>query len=167
MDIIDNFLSKESYKKIYKTLLSKNFPWYVSNIIYPDAKFKDNKMLNVQFKSTFATGNHRPADNSKGLDLVDPILKKINPTEIYRIKANLTVGRNNPECTSFHIDSSKPGFTGIYYVNTCNGYTLFEESKIKVESVANRMLIFDNKLKHTGVTCTDSKFRVVINFNWC
>ncbi len=124
-------------------------------------------MLNVQFKSTFATGNHRIADNDKGLDLVDPILKKINPTKIYRIKANLTVGRNNPECTSFHIDSSNLGLTGIYYVNTCNGYTLFEESKIKVESVANRMLIFDNKLRHTGVTCTDSKFRVVINFNWC
>lgn len=166
MDIIDNFLPKERYKKIYKTLLSRKFPWYVSNII-SETSFKDNQMLNVQFKSTFYTGNSKVADNDKGLDLVDPILKKINPTKIYRIKANLTVGRNNPECTSFHIDSSNPGLTGIYYVNTCNGYTLFEESKIKVESVANRMLIFDNKLRHTGVTCTDSKFRVVINFNWC
>lgn len=166
MDIIDNFLPKENYKKIYKTLLSRKSPWYVSNII-SEKSFKDNQMLNVQFSRMFYTGNSRGADNNKGLDLVDPILEKINPTKIYRIKANLTVGRNNPECTSFHIDTSKPGLTGIYYVNTCNGYTLFEESKIKVESVANRMLIFDNKLRHTGVTCTDSKFRVVINFNWC
>ena len=166
MDIIDNFLPEEDYKKIRRTILNTGFPWHRSNIV-SGRNFKDDQMLNVQFKSTFFTRSKKPEDNSKGLELVDPILKKINPTELYRIKANLNVGRTNPVCTSFHIDCYDPGLTGIYYVNTCNGYTLFEESKIKVESIANRMLIFDNKLRHTGVTCTDNKFRVVINFNWC
>ena len=45
--------------------------------------------------------------------------------------------------------------TSIFYVNTNNGYTKFEDGSI-VESVANRMLIFDSnlgskKMKNTSV----------------
>ena len=50
-------------------------------------------------------------------------------------------------------------------LNTCNGYTKFKKSG-KVKSVANRMVIFDSNLEHQGVTCTDKKRRVVINFNY-
>ena len=45
-----------------------------------------------------------------------------------------------------------------------------EENKFKngdkVESVANRVVIFDSKLQHQAVSCTDEKVRVVINFNY-
>ena len=36
----------------------------------------------------------------------------------------------------------------------------------KVKSVANRMVIFNSSLEHTGFSCTDEKIRIVINFNW-
>ena len=36
----------------------------------------------------------------------------------------------------------------------------------KVESVANRVVIFDPTLEHRSVTCTDEKRRIVINFNY-
>ncbi len=55
--------------------------------------------------------------------------------------------------------------TSIFYVNTNNGYTKFEDGTI-VESVANRMVIFPANIKHTGTTCSDEKRRVVINFNY-
>ena len=50
-------------------------------------------------------------------------------------------------------------------MNTNNGYTEFEKGDI-VESVENRMVIFDSNLKHQTVTCTDEKIRIVINFNY-
>ena len=45
------------------------------------------------------------------------------------------------------------------------GWTQFKKGG-KVKSVANRMVIFDNNLLHAGVTCTDEKCRVVMNFNY-
>ena len=55
--------------------------------------------------------------------------------------------------------------TAIFYANTNNGYTKFENGLI-VESVANRMVFFSADMKHTGTSCTDEKTRVVINFNY-
>ena len=55
--------------------------------------------------------------------------------------------------------------TSIFYVNTNNGYTKFEDGT-KVESVANRLVSFPANKKHTGTSCTDEKTRVVINFNY-
>ena len=55
--------------------------------------------------------------------------------------------------------------TAIFYVNTNNGYTKFEDETI-VESVANRVVTFPANMKHTGTSCTDEKTRVIINFNY-
>lgn len=163
MNVIDNFLEEEEFKKIRKTFLSIRFPWFISEII-DDKSFKENKILNIQLCNLLF--KNKKIRNDLAFDLVKPILKKINCTELYRVKANMNFGDLDPVLSSFHVDTSSPGLTGIYYINTCNGYTLFEEGGIKVDSVENRMLIFDNKLRHTGVTCSDNKLRVVINFNW-
>ena len=55
--------------------------------------------------------------------------------------------------------------TSIFYVNTNNGYTEFEDGT-KVESVENRLVTFSLNMKHRGTSCTDEKTRVVINFNY-
>ena len=55
--------------------------------------------------------------------------------------------------------------TSILYLNTNNGWTAIKGYG-KVERVANRMVIFDSNLQHSGVTCTDKNRRVVINFNY-
>ena len=46
----------------------------------------------------------------------------------------------------------------IYYMNTCDGYTLFEDGT-KVESNANRLVTFPNGMKHTGTSTTNASFR--------
>ena len=55
--------------------------------------------------------------------------------------------------------------TAVFYVNTNNGYTIFESGE-KVSSVENRMVIFDSNILHTGTTCTDERVRCVLNFNY-
>ena len=52
-----------------------------------------------------------------------------------------------------------------YYVNSNNGYTLFEDGT-RVESVANRYLRLSGDLRHTGTSCSDEDRRVLINFNY-
>jgi len=50
-------------------------------------------------------------------------------------------------------------------LNTCNGWTKFKKGG-KVDCVANRVVIFNSNLEHAGITCTDQKRKVVINFNY-
>ena len=57
-------------------------------------------------------------------------------------------------------------YTAIFYINSNNGYTIFKDTKEKVKSVPNRLLKFDTRMKHSGVSSTDEKRRVVINFNY-
>ena len=98
---------------------------------------------------------------------------------LFRIKANLEGYRSSkPYYSNFHVDCSdeqlyvptidghkhkevKDMTTGIYYVNTCNGYTEFEDGTI-VNSVGNRFVSFPASTKHRGVSQTDTKARVVI-----
>ena len=55
--------------------------------------------------------------------------------------------------------------TAIYYVNTNNGTTKFKSGK-EVESVANRLVIFNSNELHAGSSCTDEHRRCLINFNY-
>jgi hypothetical protein len=73
--------------------------------------------------------------------------------------------------------------TACFYINTNNGSTEFRKEYsdyetlayglppdpdhgAKIESVANRMIIFDSNLEHGGHACTDEKVRVLVNFNY-
>ena len=60
---------------------------------------------------------------------------------------------------------SKKMTTGIYYVNSNDGYTEFEDGKI-VNSIANRMILFRSDRLHRGVSQLDAQVRCVINFNF-
>ena len=82
---------------------------------------------------------------------------------LIRAKAVLTPKTENPQNSGFHIDYPNMT-TATYYINDNNGYTEFRDGS-RVESISNRMLIFDSNLEHAGVTCTDEKRRVLINFN--
>ena len=43
--------------------------------------------------------------------------------------------------------------------------TIFEKGQ-EIESRENRLILFDGRLKHAGTTSTDSKRRILINFNY-
>ena len=105
--------------------------------------------------------------------ILTPIIQRIQPTALHRIKANLTLNgkiQSIDEKKIYHVDSDycleHPGVmtTGIYYVNTNNGFTLFENGE-KVKSVANRLMIFDGLEKHCSVVQTDETARYIININ--
>ena len=87
-----------------------------------------------------------------------------------RVKINLQTITPEIIKRTFHSDmagilGNNPYKTAIFYFNTNNGYTEFETGEI-VESIANRIVIFDGRIKHRGTTCTDQKTRVVLNINY-
>ena len=96
--------------------------------------------------------------------LLDDVISRLNVKKLCRIKANLNPRTLFKRNSGFHTDWDDVT-TSILYLNTNNGGTQFKGGKF-IKSVANRLITFDSNLKHAGVTCTDEKIRVVINFNY-
>jgi len=97
-------------------------------------------------------------------ELIYPILDKINPLTIFRIKLNLLTKTNTIIEHPFHHDHTSENLTSsIFYLNKNNGYTRFKHSKNKIASKANRLITFKSNELHSGTTCTDEEFRLVLN----
>ena len=162
--IIDNFLKKEEFDSLQNKILGADFPWFKNSCV---VKSDDNTTIddryNWQFTHTFYK-DHQPF--SHFLTAIDPILNKIQPLALIRIKANLIPCSEKIIEYPFHVDLEKfSGKTAIFYVNSNNGYTLFKDGT-KIDSLENRLLVFDANTLHTGSNCTDQRVRCVINFNY-
>jgi hypothetical protein len=161
--IIDNVLSKTVADEIVNQLLgNSNFPWYYNNSVLAK-EFPDN-LYNYQFTHNFYTQH----EVSSFFPILFPLVQYLNPESILRIKANLIPRTEVNHRFNFHIDfesESSDRKTAIYYVNSNNGVTVLEDGT-EIEAVANRFVIFNQKIFHTGTSCTDQKIRSVINFNY-
>ena len=160
-EVIDNFLDKKNFKNIQENIFySENFPWYFGPVLdYVGEKgFDQSKFVHVFYSHN--------SPNSKSMDLLLPIIKKLKCISLIRIKANSNYYTNKIMEGKYHIDNKHKGTTtAIYYLNTNDGYTKFK-NKGKVKSVENRMVVFPSNLEHQGYTCSDKLKRVVVNFNY-
>ena len=158
--VMDNFLDEEDFNNLKNRMEDTNyFPWFYA----PSKDKKSDTDLN-QFQFTHIFYENYTINSTK-FDLVEAIVKKINPTALIRIKANLTTYSPILKEGYFHTDGlSKNMKSAIYYLNTNDGYTLFKENKKKIKSVAYRMIFFNSTEWHTGTNTTKAKKRIVINF---
>lgn len=158
--IIDNFLSFEESKFILDTLSDDNFPWYCNQDGVSGKK--DDNPMDFYFIHAFYD-EFRPI--SGRLDLINPIFKKLNVKAPVRIKANLYPHTQEVRRHGFHSDQDYDLNACLYYVNTNNGVTTFEDGTV-VESVFNRAVFFNSFEPHCSSSTSDTKFRITINFNY-
>ena len=164
--VIDNFLPPDNFKKIESLLLGDNFPWFYNNNVITSIK----EIGIYQFTHTFFTNTNDKGKNSSWLDMWNNYIYKINAKECYRIKANMNIKTISHEPSLWHNDLKHnincPRKTSVFYINDNNGYTEFRNGD-RIESVANRAIIFDNNLEHRGVSHTlPDHYRIVVNFNY-
>ena len=160
MNIYKNFLEKNDFNKIQSVMMSDSMPWF-----FTDGVNKKNDK-DFQFTFNFILPNSIINCSKDMLKLLNPFLNKLKIKRFSKVKANLLLKTNKTMEHGMHIDNAlKKGKTGIFYVNTCNGYTKFETGE-KIKSEENKYVEFDCNLKHTGSTSTDEKRRIVINFNY-
>ena len=162
IQIIDNFLDGVSFNKIQTLMLCNGtVSWFYNPFVNSE---KDPEHY-FQFTHTFYAD---ACPQSNHWTELHPVFKKLKIFSLIRVNANLLTKSAEIVEHGYHVDFNPPHSifkTSIFYINTNNGYTKFEDGT-KVESVANRMVVFDGNLKHTGTTCTDSNVRVVVNFNY-
>tara|TARA_B100001013_G_scaffold340656_1_gene264153 strand:+ start:1211 stop:1711 length:501 start_codon:yes stop_codon:yes gene_type:complete len=160
--VYKNFLTKKEMNQIHSKMTSHYFPWYLNEVLEGE---EFNNDYNSQFTHAFYLDD---TINSDQFNLVQPIIKKLKAFTILRIKANLLFKTHTIYEHGMHVDLENLGTkitTGIFYVTNNNGYTKFENGTI-VNSEQNKFVEFDSSLKHTGSTCTNSRYRIVINFNY-
>lgn len=167
--VYDNFLDKDIFDELSTVISGWNFPWYYNDtIVHEHDKTLiqdgvDLSIYNYQFAHDFYS-NYKP--QSDFWYLMEPIIDKIGVQSLLRIKANLGLSTPIRIASGLHHDFDLDyanAKTGILYINTNNGATRFEDGS-EVQSLANRFVFFDNSVAHTGVSCTDQKNRIVINF---
>jgi len=172
IQVIDNYLSVLQHQKLSEYLLVEGqCEWKYNN-----RKVAENDdPYNYQFTHLFYTFHslHGAARHvvSNQIDILKPLVNKIRCISLHRIKANLEPIKPERSYSQFHYDVCMDGkpcpsmTTGIYYINTNDGYTEFETGD-KVKSVANRFVQFPSDIKHRGVSQLDTKVRCVLNLNY-
>ena len=155
--IKDNYLSVEDHLVLKTIMESDTFPWY-----YLKGKVtKKERLFDYQFVHIFYKDN---VVNSDFFPSLDPIVKKLQPLSLIRIKGNCNPISNKLIEFDEHPDQFFKCKAAIYYLNDNNGYTMIEGKK--VESKANRMVFFNSDVEHFGTNSTNCNNRMVINFNY-
>ena len=168
MDIIikDNFLPLTDFLK-FKNLITKNtFEWYLSEVIGLSDEFiaTCNKIDNYQFTHMFYYNNIPQSRYYE--EYISPFISLLNIKSMLKAKINLNPKTEKNIKHGFHRDTYiDESFTSILYFNNTNGYTEFKNGE-KVQDVKNRLVTFPSHLYHTGNTCTDNSYRIVLNLNY-
>ena len=165
-EIINNFLDKKTFDEIKNLMQSQGFPWFLCDKVSSnEKKGKDNYYFFHQFYGKPPIPGGMPEPMSGYFKALLPILNKLEVKSLIRVKANLYTYVGTQIEHGFHTDKTFSHKGAIFSINSNNGYTLLEDGT-KIESVENRILLFDPSTKHTSATCTDSVGRINININY-
>ena len=156
--VIDNFLEDKVFTGIQTHVMGDSFPWYFNNY-----RSEANPLYSFQFTHTIVKNDM--ILSSYFPVIYDAFFAKLGIKKVLRVKLNLTTRTENLFNHGFHVDTLLKSKTAIFYVNTNNGKTVFKNGE-EVNSVANRVVIFDTDLEHAATSHTDEKTRVVVNFNY-
>ena len=161
--VIDNFLDEKYFNSLVTLFTDKTeggaIPWYFNSrlnnndviensIFYMTHKFYDQNIPNsVHYEKLF------------------PLLKKLEIKCLIRIKANLYPNTERLHEHPMHTDTDFYHSGVILSLNTCDGYTKLKNGT-KINSVANRVLLFDPSEEHCSTTTTNVPARINININY-
>lgn len=166
MQIFDNFLPHAEWQQLHDTLTSDTFPWMMGDAVRQGTETVPDK-YNWQMYHLFY---YNPNIISEAMPILNDLYTKLRVGTFMKAKANVNFVTSEIIEHGLHTDIEPQSLgeamtTAIYYVNSNDGYTLFEDGT-KVESVANRLVKFPCNTKHTGTSCTDQRYRMVINLNY-
>ena len=165
LKIFDNFLEKKDFEFVQHHMMSSQFPWHKGVVTNEERDIPlCDELDNIQFCNWIYKMNEPGGPEIKIVSSIinHPILAM---TSLVRVKANMNIRTSEIIEHGWHRDGYFSCNAAIYYVNTNDGYTKFEDGT-KVESVENRLITFNTQDTHTGTTCTNERVRCVLNFNY-
>ena len=171
-EVIDNFLDKEYFDELVALLVEEEkgdgydiMPWYFrSSIAYLKGHKKSVPSSdNLFYMSHMFYEFNTPRSNL--YEKIIPILEKLNMKCLIRVKGNFYPNTEILHEHQMHDDYDFSHSGAILSLNTCDGYTKFKDGT-KIDSVANRILLFDSSEEHCSTTTTNVPARINININY-
>ena len=181
--IIDNFLTKTYYEKILELFTGPNFEWrYSDNISSPPDRMGLPEHFN-EHGFYHAFWNEKEGPISRFSSFIEPLLYQIldvaDCEHIWRGRADMVTWSKEDFIHPAHTDFLFPNTAAVFYVNESDGDTIFYNVKPtdvanykdlkeydRVSPKANRLVLFDGHLLHTGCSPTKHKNRILINSNY-
>jgi len=168
--VIDNFLDEEYFDSLVTLFTdkektgNKEMPWYFqTSISYPKEYEKLEPGSKLFYMYHMFYENNKP--NSSYYEKLIPLLDKLELKALLRIKANLYPFTETFYEHTMHFDFEFPHSTALLSLNTCDGYTKLKDGT-KIDSVANRILLFDASEEHCSTNTTNVSARINININY-
>jgi hypothetical protein len=188
--IFDNFLPRKEHEDFYNLIISSNFSWFMQpghGSVLKESQLKakkiykniyENFQLNHLFYADRNLGQGNNHINSPHFYLIKNFITKflkktkINKFELMRAKVNLQpripdakeYNHNTP-----HLDYSNEDHNVLlYYINDSDGDTHFFKNEKIIKSIspkANRLVVFDGNILHTGSHPIKSDYRLILNIN--
>ena len=169
--VIDNFLPQKEFLKIETAtitlspnLLDQNQQYNIGWVYTPTVAHKSEVNQSKYFYMSHLV-YLKGIILSPVYDSIVPVLDELEVKALMRIKCNLYPNQGEVHEHEPHVDFEFPHKAAILYINTCDGYTKLADDT-KIDSVANRILLFDASTFHCSTTCNDQKARFNINFNY-
>ena len=164
MLVQDNFLPEKQFKDLRDVIMGSNMPWFYNKRILEEHK---DETAPFQFTHTLFNSDTSNAPLSEAASLFYPLFEQMGLKTMLKAKLNCGIRTSEHIEGGWHTDTPEDQIhkTAVFFFNTNNGYTKFEDGTI-VESVENRLAEFDSNLSHTGVSHTDTQVRVVLNLNY-
>jgi hypothetical protein len=162
--VIDNFLEPYFIEKFIKEISSSSIPWFYRPL---DVEGTSTKNKNGYFNHTFYNEDEPLSPLYKSF--IKEILQKMNASTAMNVTANLCLRDIDCIESAYHVDEPYTNSkTAILYLTTCNAKTILKinDKEIPVESIKNRLLVFNTNIKHKVIYQTDKHKRYVINFNY-
>jgi len=177
---IDNFLSKSYFDTLQNMVTSQMFPWsYMGDI----TSGSNSKIGSFGFNYTL--GDHNNFRDSSETQFSMPCLyiikDAIGASDLWKGRYDMTLYNPDNHIHDRHIDSDElPNYRStILYMNDSDGDTILYKEKAhhqrdvtqwmkytEVERItpkANRLLIFDGDIIHTGHSPSKNKTRILLN----
>ena len=160
--VIKNFLPRTLFKELQELVMGGDFPWY-----YNLSTLTNLDDGNFMFVHMFVLNSEVTSSRYEKFGQMLPYVKEaLDYKKLTRLKLNCYTNQNkkilHPLHQDVHKQDTKGYVIGVYHFNTCNGETIVNDEKIKSEE--NQIILFDN-VPHQGTVQTDTRTRVVLNFN--
>tara|TARA_B100000579_G_C22422604_1_gene661513 strand:- start:19 stop:576 length:558 start_codon:yes stop_codon:yes gene_type:complete len=173
MNVFDDLLSQKEASAIHSYLMGSHFPWFYTS---------DDPSTKYEHIFYAAKGENPEPDReiTAGTALIlDPLMAALKVSKPFVVKA-VSLAKTGDiiqqEYTSFRSDpgsASNSRKVAIYYVNSNNGIleiadsnTSYSPENLKIESLANSLVVLEEGIKYKGSTCTDKERRVFIRVEY-
>lgn len=167
--VVDNFMPDEKFQKLRKVMFDDKFPWFLtfgftSGFWPSEGTYGWYKFHHIMYDCGLPV--------SPVFQDMEGLVTALDPSVIVTIRAFMTTYTGEQIEQGFHTDYqlrdpelSKCLKNAVFYLDTNNGGTKFEEGGF-VESVENRVVIFNGDVRHAGVSSTNSSVRRVISISY-